>query len=400
MAVVITGMGVHSPLGCSFAESLQQLARGVRCVDDIQNFDTTGYPMKAAGEVRHKGAVVRTPPDVDRKIRFLDGALEELRLATGFDTRYAPSELIMNMGCGVDHVDMEGLFTRKEYLLPSTTPLQTHHKTAQQMNHLALKYRAQGGCHLFVSACVASTQAIGLSYRMLKSGMDRAVLTGGTESMISHINYIGFYLLGAMASGFPSPEACKPFDRRRNGTVLGEGAAAILLESSRRARRDTILAEICGYGSTNDAYSVTDPDPSARQLARAIEIALQEAQIGAEMIDCLHLHGTGTPKNDPAEYRALQLVFGDRLAGLPVFSMKGQIGHLIASCGAMELLGVLHSIQHQEVLPTINFSEPDPEAPFFVVKDKPLSLPVRYVLKLNSAFGGENTALVIKKYEE
>lgn len=399
MAVVITGMGVQSPLGCSYEECLGELARGVQCVGDIQNFVTTGYPMKAAGEVRHKGEVVRTPPEVDRKIQFLDGALEELRRATGFDSRYSPSERIMNMGCGVDHVDMEGLFTRKEYLLPPTTSLQAHHKTARQINNLALKYQAQGGCHLFVSACVASTQAIGLSYRMLRAGMDKAVLTGGTESMISHINYMGFYLLGAMASGFPSPEACKPFDRRRNGTVLGEGAAALLLENSQRARRDTILAEICGYGSTNDAYSVTDPDPSAKQLAHAVEIALQEAGIGPEKIDCLHLHGTGTPKNDPAEYRALHMVFGDRLADLPVFSMKGQIGHLIASCGAVELLGVIHSIRNQEVLPTVNFSEPDPEAPFFVVKDKPLSLPVRYVLKLNSAFGGENTALVIKKFE-
>ena len=128
-------------------------------------------------------------------------------------------------------------------------------------------------------------------------------------------------------------------------------------------------------------------------------MALKDAGIGPELIDCVHLHGTGTPKNDPAEYRALHRVFGERVSELPVYSMKGQIGHLIASCGAMELLGVIHSIQHQVVLPTVNFSEPDSDAPFFVVKDKPLALPIRYVLKLNSAFGGENTALVLKKFE-
>ena len=399
MAVVITGMGVQSPLGCSFEESLQQLGRGVPCVDDIQNFDTSGFSMKAAGEIRHDGSVVKTPAHIDRKILFLDRALEELRLTTGYDQRYLPHERVMNMGCGVDHVDIEALFASGEYLLPPFAHFGSHHKTAAQMRNLATQYDVLGGCHLFVSACVASTQAIGLSFRMLRHGLNRAILTGGSESMISHINYMGFYLLGAMASGYASPVACKPFDKHRNGTVLGEGAIALLLENSSRAPKERILAEICGYGSTADAYSVTDPDPSAQMLALAIEMALKDAGIGPELIDCVHLHGTGTPKNDPAEYRALQRVFGERVSKLPVFSMKGQIGHLIASCGAMELLGVIHSIQNQVVLPTVNFSEPDPETPFFVVKDKPLSLPIRYVLKLNSAFGGENTALVLKKYE-
>jgi len=355
--------------------------------------------MKAAGEIHSARQVVKTPSNIDRRIYFLDRSISELLSNTQFNTRYAPEDLILNAGSGVDYVDLESLYIKGEYLNPPFEDLPSHYKTYAQILDLAEKHSLRGGCHVFVAACVASTQAIGLSYRMLKKGMKKAILTGGSESMISYINYIGFYLLGAMASGYPAPEACKPFDKRRNGTVLGEGAVVMLLEDSESAPKDKILAEIAGYGSTMDAYAVTDPDPSALRLSKAIEIALHEAGIGPDLIDCVHLHGTGTPKNAPAEYLSLKRVFGSRVAELPVYSMKGQIGHLIAACGAMEMLGVIYSIQNQVVLPTVNFRETDPEAPLYVIRDTPLHIPVRYVLKLNSAFGGENTAIIIKKHE-
>jgi 3-oxoacyl-[acyl-carrier-protein] synthase II len=150
-----------------------------------------------------------------------------------------------------------------------------------------------------------------------------------------------------------------------------------------------------------DAYAVTDPDPSGVPAAEAVRQALDDAGIGPEQIDCVHLHGTGTSKCAPAEYNTLRLVFGEKRASeIPVYSMKGQVGHLIAACTAIEMLGVVYSLKHQVVLPTVNFSEPDPRAPLNVVKDRPLSMPIRYVLKLNSAFGGHNTALIIKKWEK
>ncbi len=399
MAIVITGIGVQSPLGCTLQEAMQHVARGTRCVSDIESFDASGFPMKAAGEVRSEGRVVHTPSDVDRKIFFLNRALEQLEQATGFRERYAPAELVMNMGCGVDYVDIERFFNNEEFLLPPFSELPAHHKTDAQIRELARLLDIRGGCHVFVAACVASTQAMGLSLRMLRRGTHRAAITGGSESMISHINYIGFFLLGAMAPGASPATACKPFDRLRRGTILGEGALTMLLERSEYARPESILAEIAGYGATMDAFAITDPEPSAARLARAIELALEDAGIPPDQIDCAHLHGTGTLKNDPAEYLALRKVFGERASTLPVYSLKGQMGHLIGSCGAMEMLGVIHTLQHQEVLPTVNFSEPDPEVPLNVIQGEPLSLGVRYVLKLNSAFGGQNTAFVIKKYE-
>lgn len=396
MAVVITGYEIQSPLGCSREESLSTLRKGVPCVEDIQGFDCEGFPMKAAGEVRENGGVVMTPSDVDRKVFFLERALDQLIANSGVDERYDLSELMMNVGTGIDYVDVVSFFNHREYRKPSGMET-AYYKAAEQIKALAVNKEIGGGCNIFTAACVASAQAIGLSYRMIKRGMQRAILTGGSDAMISYVNYLGFYQLGAMSNDTHSPTACKPFDRRRSGTVLGEGAAMLLLEDSSTAREEDILAKIVGYGCTMDAYALTDPDPSAVQMAQAIRLALDDAGIAPDLIDCVHLHGTGTPKNAPAEYSALHQVLGDRVAELPVYSMKGQVGHLIGACTAVEMLGVLHSIREQVVLPTLNFAERDPAAPLFVVQDEPLSLPIRYVLKLNSSFGGHNTALIIEK---
>lgn len=398
MSVVITGFEIQSPLGCTLEENFVNLQAGIPCVDFIRNFDTEGFSMNAAGEIRENGQVVKTPSNIDRKIYFLDRVLDQLIENTNLNSRYEPYERIINVGSGVDYMDISSFIQKREYQKSLNEETDSYHKTAAQIKLLADTKQILGGCNIFAAACVASAQAIGLSYRMLKHGMKRAILTGGSESMISYVSYMGFYLLGAMSSDTNPAGSCKPFDLRRSGTVLGEGSAMLLLEDSAMAKEETILAEIAGYGCTMDAYAITDPDPSARMLAKAIDLALKDAGIAPEVIDCVHLHGTGTLKNAPAEYLALRQVFGDRVSELPVYSMKGQIGHLIASCTAIELLGVIHSIQKQEVLPTINFEESDPEAPLFVVCDKPLSIPVKYVLKLNSAFGGHNTALIIKKH--
>lgn len=396
MAVVITGYEIQSPLGCTREESFATLRNGHPCVGNIQSFDSEGFPMKAAGEVRENGEVIITPPNVDRKIFFLERALDRIIENSTLEERYSLSERIINVGTGIDYIDVISFFNHREYRKPQGSET-AYYKAAEQIKAVAAKKHVCGGCNIFTAACVASAQAIGLSYRMIKSGMKRAILTGGSDSMISHVNYLGFYQLGAMSTDPHPATACKPFDRRRNGTVLGEGAAMLLLEDSSIAREEDILAKIVGYGCTMDAYALTDPDPSAQQLAKAIRLALRDAGLTPGLIDCVHLHGTGTPKNAPAEYSALHQVFGERVAELPVYSMKGQIGHLIGACTAVEMLGVLHSIREQEVLPTLNFTESDPAAPLFVVREKPLSLPIRYVLKLNSSFGGHNTALIIEK---
>ena len=402
MAVVITGFGARSPLGCSYEESMETLRAGIPCVNDIENLRTDGYPQTAAGEIRCQGRVVRTDSSVDRKVYFLDEALAELAGKTCFRERYRPGELMLNIGSGVDHFDIER-FLASDAVFPDEMITSGHyHLLAADMRELAARWRFDAGCHVFASACTASAQAIGLSWRLLRSGRAGAIVTGGSDSMISHPVFLGFSILGALSpdSG-PAPTRCKPMDLHSDGTILGEASVVMLMEKSENVPAgEPILAEILGYGSSMDAWSVTEPDLSGEAASDAVRAALDEAGVSADSIDCIHLHGTGTPKCAPAEYNCLVRIFGDRLRDIPVYSMKGQVGHAIGSCTAVEMLGVIYSLQHQVVLPTVNFRTPHPEAPFRVIRDEPLQTPIRHILKINSAFGGHNTALVIKKWEK
>ena len=401
MAVVITGFGARSPLGCSFEESMETLRAGTPCIGDIQNLDTRGYPHTAAGEIRHNGQVVRTDGSVDRKTHFLDQALEELSAKTAFTRRYSPGELMLNIGSGVDYLDIEQFIAFGGSFPDGILRSGAYHQLAADMRALAAKWHISAGCHLFASACTASAQAIGLSWRLLRRGLAGAVVSGGSDAMIVPLAYLGFSTLGALStSNEPSPFKCRPCDLHSNGTVLGEASVALLMEDSERVPDgQEILAEIAGYGCSMDAWSVTDPEPSGAAAAEAVRAALDEAGISPDQIDCIHLHGTGTVKCAPAEYNCLHRIFGERLKEIPAFSMKGQVGHMIGSCTAVEMLGVVYSLQQQVVLPTVNFRTPHPDAPFRMVQGAPLHLPIRYILKMNSAFGGHNTALIIKKWE-
>lgn len=247
---------------------------------------------------------------------------------------------------------------------------------------------------------MASTQALGLGYRILKKNPEKFVISGGFDSMLCHLHYMGFYKLGALSNWEGSAEeSCRPFDKKRCGLVIGEGGVAYSLQSEEYADKSKILAEIVGFDSTMDSYMVTDPNPDGEYLAKAAINAIQQAGITSSEIDCVHVHGTGTFRNEPAETQAMKRIFGDKYREVPVFSLKGQIGHLIGACGAMEILAVIRSIQNQEVLPTANFVTPDPDADLFVIKDKPYKTKINNVLKLNAGFGGQNTAMVIRKYE-
>ena len=401
MAVVITGFGARSPLGCSFEESMETLRAGKPCIDDIRNLPTEGYPITAAGEIRHAGEVVTTPRGVDRKTFFFDQALAELSDKTAFEQRYRPDELMLNVGGGVDYFDIETFFTKGLDFPDGLLSGGTYHQMAADMRQLAAKWHIGAGTHVFASACTASAQAIGLSWRLLRRGLAGAIVSGGSDAMISHPTFLGFSLLGALSnSADPAPYKCKPCDLHSDGTVLGEASVAMLLEDSARVPAGTdILAEIVGYGCSMDAWSVTDPEPSGEAASEAVRMALDEAGLRPDEIDCIHLHGTGTVKCGPAEYNCLERIFGSRLKDIPAYSMKGQVGHMIGSCTAVEMLGVVYSLQHQVVLPTVNFRTPHPQAPFRMVQGAPLHLPIRHILKINSAFGGHNTALIVKKWE-
>lgn len=395
--VVITSAGAVSPLGTGFLENMENLAKGFKGIDNIENFDTNYFPVKSGAEARQDGSVILTDTNIDRKSKFINDSIAEIA-ANGNLSNYKPSERAMFLGAGIDYFNIKGFLDSQinnmhnwgEFCL----------RSSEVVNNLAVKYNIRGGHFTNVSACVASTQAIGLAFRLIKQYPSMAVISGGFDSMLCHLHYLGFYKLGALSNWEGNPkEACRPFDKNRCGLVIGEGASAYLLESSINANTSNILAEIAGYGSTMDSYMVTDPHPDGTYLAKAAMNAIKQAGISPNDIDCVHAHETGTYRNALAETQALKLIFGNRYTEIPVYSLKGQVGHLIGACGALEILGVIDSLINQRVLPTINFYEKDAEVPLNVITEKPLNMKINYILKLNAAFGGQNSALVFKKYE-
>ncbi len=395
--VVISGIGVVSPLGSSFEESMTGVENGMKGIDHIKNFNTDLFPVDLAAEVKGNNTVYRSDPDIDRKEVFINKAMEELFGKNKFIQDYPPEDRILNMGTGIDYFDIVGYIDSND---ARSGKWENYCKRSYKVvERLAARHKIEGGFSVNVAACVASTQAMGLSFRMLKNVRKKIIITGGFDSMLSHLHYMGFYKLGAFSEWTGAPgEACRPFDKNRSGLVLGEGGIAFVFQLEDEADRTDVLAEVAGYSSTMDAYMVTAPDPEGRALANAALSAISEAGITPHDIDCVHLHGTGTPMNAPAESKAMELIFGRRFKEIPVFSLKGQIGHLIGACGAMEMIGVIYSLQKQKVPATVNFKDPDPAAPLRVIKDDPLELNINHVLKLNSSFGGQNTAFVLKKY--
>jgi len=395
--VVITGLGLVSPIGNGVQAFMAGVAAGKQGIGLIRHFSAQPFPSQLAAEVHLLG---ETPAgsEVDRKAVFLEQALAELLTAHEKFWRYSPSQRLLIVGSGLDYFDLPG------YINSAQRSRQQWHSfsknSRQAVLKLAAKYDIQGGVHVQVAACVASNHALGLAFRVLQTTSHKIIIAGGADSMINPLHYMGFYKLGALSNWTGSPaEACRPFDKNRGGLVLGEGAAVFALQAMTEAEPQNILAEIVGYSSTMDAYTVTDPHPEGIFLAKAAQQALTGAGITAHDIDCVHLHGTGTPKNDVAEAKAMKLIFGERFSTIPVFSLKGQVGHLIGACGAIELAAVIYSLQTQSVPVTVNFTEADPDIPLRVVVGKPLTTEIRYLLKLNAAFGGQNAAMVLKKYE-
>jgi 3-oxoacyl-[acyl-carrier-protein] synthase II len=395
--VVITGVGICSPIGTGFEEFAAGLESGCRGIGTITQYDAAGFPLAYAAEAKKEGKVLRYPATVDRKERFMREAFCQLFRSGKALHSYQPENRLLNLGMGIDYFDIEGYLNSGD---AASGQWPEHCKRSLTIaRDLAEEFELRAGLTVNLSACVASTQALGLSFRMLTQLAGKAVVTGGADSMLNHLSYMGFYKLGAFSQWKGEPgRSCRPFDRNRCGLVIGEGAAAFLLQRLDEADPQMIEAEIAGYASTMDSYMITDPQPEGTALARAALEAIESAGITPEDIDCAHLHETGTLKNAPAEAKAMQAIFGKRFSEIPVFSLKGQTGHLIGACGAVEVVAAIHSLRTQTVLPTINFDEPDDEVPLRVVRHAPLRHNIEYLLKLNSAFGGQNAALVLKRY--
>ncbi|HET8538472.1 MAG TPA: beta-ketoacyl-[acyl-carrier-protein] synthase family protein [Anaeromyxobacter sp.] len=425
--VAITGAGVVSPVGVGVPAFFAGLREARSGVGPIRAFDATGLATRIAAEVTglDAAAAARDVPEPgraallrDRKSLFGLAAAREA-LADAFGARgpgpwHAPERVGVSVATGLEVFHLEDLAPHVQAGRIDGAALAAAVAAAPAGGHLQIPAdlgaraiaRAAGARALFavnVSACAAGAQAIGAGWLAIRDGAADAVVAGGYDSMVNPLGVAGFCLLEALSRANDlGSAASRPFDAGRDGFVLGEGAGMVVLEElgAARARGATVHAELLGYGSTLDAYRVSDPVPGEAGAIAAMERALAAAGLAPGDVDYVNAHGTGTRKNDPAETRALRRVFGAAADRLPVSSTKSQIGHLIGAAGAVELVASIFALREQVLPATINLRERDPECDLDYVPNVPRRAAVRRVLSNSFGFGGQNAALVVGALRE
>jgi 3-oxoacyl-[acyl-carrier-protein] synthase II len=422
--VVVTGIGCITPLGVRVEQLWKNLVAGASGVGMTTVFDASKFPTKIAAEVRgwditHEGQEERRWHFCGRHTRFAAGAalqaMQDAGLPAGLPAD--PTRLGVYLGSGEGQQDFDSFTRMMMAAIEGETldvakftklGLETLHplsEVEQEPNmpagHLAGMFDAQGPNVNCLTACAASSQAIGEAVEIVRRGEADVMLSGGTHSMIHPFGVTGFNLLTALSTRNDEPtRASRPFDNDRDGFVLGEGAAMVVLEELEHARRRgaRIHGEVIGYGSTADAYRITDTHPEGRGAAACITMALRDAGLGTDGIDYVNAHGTSTDVNDKVETLAIKKVFGERAYKIPVSSTKSMMGHLIAAAGATELIVCLLAIRDGILPPTINYETPDPNCDLDYVPNKAREGKCDRALSNSFGFGGQNISLIVSRF--
>jgi len=423
-------MGTCNPLGMTIEETWEALLAGRSGIQPIFIFDASTFPTTFASQVPDfdLAPLVREPETfahAGRNVRFAMAAarraMEDAGLADlgGPQVGVQPERFGVYTGSGEGRLDFTSLTHALAHALDEDGAVDTvrfaedglrrydamaelEQEPNMPANHLAHEYGLRGPAYSNLTACAASTQAIGEALNLIRTGRADLMLTGGTHSMIHPLGVAGFNLLTAIATE-PKDEpwrASRPFDRDRGGFVLGEGSTMMVLEELEhaRARGARIWAEVCGFGTSADAFRMTDIHPEGRGPAASMQLALDDAGIASEDIDYISAHGTGTQENDRVETMAVKLVFGDRAYDVPVSSVKSELGHLIAAAGATELMTCVLAIRDQVVPPTINRDTPDPDCDLDYVPHEAREAKVEVCLSNSFGFGGQNDSLVVRRF--
>ena len=422
--VVITGMGCVTPLGVQVEQLWKNLVAGASGVGLTTVFDASKFPTRISAEVRgwdvsSEGLDEQQWRFCGRHTKFAAGAAMQAMRDAGLPRGLAadPTRLGVYLGSGEGQQDFDAFTSMMTAAIEGETldvakftklGLETLHPLAeveQEPNmpagHLAAMFDAQGPNLNCLTACAASSQAIGEAAEIVRRGEADVMLSGGTHSMIHPFGVTGFNLLTALSTRNDEPaRASRPFDNDRDGFVLGEGAAMVVLEELEHARRRgaRIHGELIGYGSTADAYRITDTHPEGRGAASCITMALHDAGLGLEDIHYINAHGTSTSVNDRVETIAIKKVFGPQAYKIPVSSTKSMMGHLIAAAGATELIVCLLTIRDGLLPPTINYETPDPDCDLDYVPNKVREAPCDRALSNSFGFGGQNISLIVSRF--
>jgi len=412
--VVITGIGVVSPAGSNAKEHFKSILNGKSGIDKISLFDVSTMLVKIGGEIKNIPfeSLYSDCPELktitDRKIYFGFMALQEAIHDARLSDRI--KECGLNLGVSLEVLPIEKLVFPDSKInladffagyLKNNQSLQVPLDTLSML--MIRKYKISGPSYINCSACAASTQTIGHSFRKIRRGDNDIFICGGYDSMLNPLGLGGFSLLGALSEKNElKDKASRPYDRERDGAILGEGAGIIVLEEldSALKRGAKIYAEVVGYGSSLDAYRSTDPEPTGAGAEQSIRSALDDAQITPQYIDYINGHGTSTPKNDLVETKAIKKVFGDQAYNIPISSTKSMLGHLIAASGAVEIISALTGFLFNKLHPTINYEYPDPTCDLDYIPNVMREWDGKYILKNSFGFGGQNACLIVKRYEK
>lgn len=407
--VVITGMGMISPLGHSIEESWESLLAGRSGVGKITQFDASDFPCRVAGEV--KDFVARDHMDFKEARRMsrasqLTVAATRMALADAHlpEKMADPDRTGVLIGTAVGGIEkaFEEVDVYREKGLRSISPFaMTMFLANMPSHHVSLMTGATGPISTIVAACATGTQTIGEATEYIRRGAADIMLAGGVEGLIHFTAIAGFSAMRALTTHFnDTPErASRPFDKDRDGFILAEGAGVVILERLDLAleRGAPIYAEVMGHASSSDAYHVAAPDPEARGAVRAMEWAIQDAGLPVERIDYINAHGTSTPMNDAIETLAIKRLFGERAYEIPVSSTKSAMGHAMGGAGAIESIFTTMALSRGVIPPTWNYETPDPDCDLDYVPNAPRPASVQVALKNSFGLGGQNACLVLGK---
>ena len=407
--VVVTGLGAITPVGNDVPAMWQALAAGTSGIGRIAAFDPGPFASQIAGEVKGFDAGrYLSPKELKRTEHFVQFAVAAAKQAAADAAlevaRLDPSRAGAWIGCGIGSIGLiekqYAVLTSKgpQKLTPFLIPMMITNMASGQV---AISLGLKGPNCCTTSACASGAHGGGEAFRIVQRGDAEIMLGGGTESCITPLAVGGFCALMALSRHNDAPQkASRPFDKARDGFVIGEGAGVMVLEELTHAKKRgaTIYAELVGYGATADAYHMTAPDPDGAGAAGAMAGALQDARLNPEQVSYINAHGTSTELNDKIETLAIKRVFKDHARRIPVSSTKSMMGHLIGAAGAVEAIISCLTIHHGVIPPTINYEVPDPDCDLDYVPNQARTLPVEVALSNSLGFGGHNATLIFRKF--
>lgn len=406
--VVITGLGVVSSLGNNINDFWNNIINGVSGIDFIERFNTEEFAVKIGAEVKNYNVEdfvdKKEARRMDRNAQYAIGASVSAFRDAGLEAfNIDKKRLGVILGCGVGGIEtleeQHSIFKEKgaKRVSPFFVPMMIVNMAAGQV---AMTLGARGINETIVTACASGTNAIGDAFKVIQRGDADIMITGGTEASITPMALAGFCSMKALSTNPDPKSASRPFDKNRDGFVMGEGAGILVIEELEHAvsRNAKIYAEIVGYGGSCDAYHMTSPDPEGKGAAQAMEVAITDAGINSNDISYINAHGTSTDYNDRFETRAIKSVFGEEAYKIPVSSTKSMTGHLLGAAGGVEGVILALTLKNDIIPPTINYNTADEECDLNYVPGKAISKIVNYGMSNSFGFGGHNAVIVMKKY--